>query len=872
VTRVPELRLANDSASLDAIETPASQPQTTIPFRSFSLYPRQLRCLAEIAAAFSNQPFTRVELAGLRGSEYVKGSHDTLVQLVHRRFVSVTAARAPWSYCLTVAGVELAESLRQEHPLWQQPVRPETVMDARSEQLLVALDAILPGGRATVESATVSARKLFSKATYLAVKRRLILSGMLREDGWIEITPRGRSYLDFRGKRDPDDVWTLDGDRNPSQRAGLRVNFLPFPPRVRALAKEHIRQGMASHADQDYRLDQMPYLTEFIRTYLRRHPGADDLASLTIEDLDAFARTSCLGNTGESRAVGTVHTQLSAVRRFLAFVLEKDPTLLPATFQPRWTWGRVISRAGRPVLKSEPAAHLTLVETPEEAELRAQADFERDVWHIDALPGISRKDHWPQKIISFVRVPESYRPATKAYAKYLLVAMGKSAGTLIGNILYIARFLEYWTLRYPERISLAGLSVHDLSDYVTHIRASTSTPARIHDHYYGIWRFAVWLQRIEHPTAPTRPADRLFDPTIAPKPKRHSQAQQKWIPESVLRQLDTKIQHLDSMYVPIVVILRASGWRISDVVSLRYDTCLQQENDKWWLVGDIQKTRILGHRIPITEEVALAIRAQVELVKASLTPAENPHHYLFPTLTAQRRGRPIAASSVREALHEFAEKHQVLGDDRKPFRLKTHAFRHSKAVELINNGMPLDYVRQWLAHLSPEMTVVYAKIRDDVLRDRWEEATAEGVLRLDNEHVPELVCANSLADMNELELERIRGNLDATRTEKGYCFKPQKTQCTWAEIACYTCTHYATTPKFLPEFEQMEQDLLLQIELGRETGRAHWIEKNERKLGLIRPIVASLRTGTTVARLSKAQRETVAGRGVGKAADHEMPE
>ena len=32
--------------------------------------------------------------------------------------------------------------------------------------------------------------------------------------------------------------------------------------------------------------------------------------------------------------------------------------------------------------------------------------------------------------------------------------------------------------------------------------------------------------------------------------------------------------------------------------------------------------------------------------------------------------------------------------------------------------------------------------------------------------------------MNELELERIRGNLDATRTEKGYYLKPQKVPCT----------------------------------------------------------------------------------------------
>src|SRR5712691_7416226 len=98
-----------------------------------------------------------------------------------------------------------------------------------------------------------------------------------------------------------------------------------------------------------------------------------------------------------------------------------------------------------------------------------------------------------------------------------------------------------------------------------------------------------------------RLADRLFDPTIAPKEPHHALAGQKWIPESVIRQLDANIQHLGRAYMPVVSILRASGWRASDVVSLCYDTCVQQEGDKWWLVGDIQKTRILCHGMPTTE-------------------------------------------------------------------------------------------------------------------------------------------------------------------------------------------------------------------------------------------------------------------------------
>jgi hypothetical protein len=59
-----------------------------------------------------------------------------------------------------------------------------------------------------------------------------------------------------------------------------------------------------------------------------------------------------------------------------------------------------------------------------------------------------------------------------------------------------------------------------MSDYVAHIRGPNATPHQVHDHYYGVRRFVVWLQRVEHPLAPTRLADRLFDPNIAARPPR----------------------------------------------------------------------------------------------------------------------------------------------------------------------------------------------------------------------------------------------------------------------------------------------------------------------------------------------------------------
>ncbi|EGD51934.1 hypothetical protein TheetDRAFT_1178, partial [Thermoanaerobacter ethanolicus JW 200] len=49
----------------------------------------------------------------------------------------------------------------------------------------------------------------------------------------------------------------------------------------------------------------------------------------------------------------------------------------------------------------------------------------------------------------------------------------------------------------------------------------------------------------------------------------------------------------------------------------------------WYLCGDILKTQILNHRIPITDEVYAVVQAVVDEVKEKSTDDNNPNHLLF---------------------------------------------------------------------------------------------------------------------------------------------------------------------------------------------------------------------------------------------------
>ena len=321
----------------------------------------------------------------------------------------------------------------------------------------------------------------------------------------------------------------------------------------------------------------------------------------------------------------------------------------------------------------------------------------------------------------------------------------------------------------------------------------------------------------------------------------------------MLQQIDEHIGEFDEAYLPILIVLRASGWRISDVLTLRFDGCLEGEGDKWWLVGDIHKARVLGHHVPITPEVASAIRLQAALVRKAFSEQDNPKHYLFPSPHPCCVGLPVRPNAVTYAFRRFVARCGIVGPDGQAFRLRAHAFRHTKAVELINNGMVMSYVQQWLAHLNPEMTLVYARVSEDTMRKQWEQAMARGAVHVASGG-PQPIDPNDLIAGNELELAYIRSNLDATRVETGYCFKPLKMDCPFVEIACFACHNHVTTTDFLPQFQRQERDLIEQTDLGTSARRPPWVEKNQKKLRAIQSIIGALEQ-QRVHGLPKAQRE-----------------
>ncbi|HEY7419324.1 MAG TPA: tyrosine-type recombinase/integrase [Ktedonobacteraceae bacterium] len=501
-----------------------------------------------------------------------------------------------------------------------------------------------------------------------------------------------------------------------------------------------------------------------------------------------------------------------------------------------------------------------------------EAEFAKDRWDAHNIPGLRYAAHSSHYHILFTVVPASWRPFIKEYAKYLIAA-DRTVETIDIRVRQLGHFLQFFLQRYPGVTGLRELSTQDIDDFTAWIRADVqlrklkNSNTHVNSHIQALAGWLSYLERTDHLIKPLLPLPRLIWPHHYP-PLDHKSASNniKYIPRSVLGQLDQFLHQLTAVYIPVMLLLRASGWRISDVLALKWMNCLEQDNEKYCLVGDIQKTRVLGHRIPISQEVAAVIQAQIVWVKQHYSAQENPHGWLFPASKTLLQGRsprflagdPLSANGIRDRLNHLAKTCQIQDEQGRLFHFRLHAFRHTKAVELINNGMSLVLVQQWMAHASPEMTLIYAKILDETMRTAWEKTVQQGIVQF-HDGKPEFVSEKKLLPMagaNAFDPERVREHRQNVKMALGSCLKTAKIVCKFVELPCFHCPAYVLTPDDLPSLEAYAQQILERIEIGKQAGNAHWIEVNQKNLDeRVRPAIALLKQGQVVAKTDKCERE-----------------
>jgi len=222
---------------------------------------------------------------------------------------------------------------------------------------------------------------------------------------------------------------------------------------------------------------------------------------------------------------------------------------------------------------------------------------------------------------------------------------------------------------------------------------------------------------------------------------------------------------------------------------------------------------------------------------------------------AGRRPRPYATYNA--SLAKLDALHGLTDAAGNPLRFsQTHRLRHTRATELLNDGVPIHVVQRYLGHKSPEMTLRYAATL---------AATAEAEF-LKHKKIGAHGVAIAISPTDILDMTQLSQRTDRV-LPNGVCLLPPLKTCDKGN-ACLSCGHFATDATHADELRDQHTKTTALIAIRRQqyrtrTGRELtddnvWIRERLRELNSLDAILERLAAEET------SHHEAIAGAGTAR--------
>lgn len=498
----------------------------------------------------------------------------------------------------------------------------------------------------------------------------------------------------------------------------------------------------------------------------------------------------------------------------------------------------------------------------------AREEWEKDRWDVRILHskyGISFNKSKSQYYLDFTKIERlNMRQQLKTYiGKRLLSKNNFSWSTARNYLNLLSSFLTFIFSQEPTWSDLKGLKRLHMEQYIkwlheyanSSLKQKNSHPEEyINKSLKIIGKFLEDIQRYEYNIAPETHVRLLLFPEDKPKRKKKSIDQIDYIPDFVLEQLFTYINDLHRDVIPVVWVAFKTGLRISDVLGLTIN-CLERLNGKYSIVTDIEKTYVKGHRIPIDDELASILGVLIQQSRSNSNQDNNPEGFIFVRYQGSRKGKPFSSAWVQMKLNVLAKKKNIVDEKGNLFHFKTHQFRHTYAVKLLNGGADILTVQELLAHTSPEMTLRYAKLLDDTKRKAFESVINQGVFSFDlNGEVQEIKAGEDIPQ-DILQALWQDHKLNAMDNPYGTCHARLKGDCPHMEAPpCLTCNSGSPCKDLAIGFSELDVEkyemhvktTARAMEVAKQHGRDDMAEKHERNLQRYQGILDNIREGNII--------------------------
>jgi len=244
-----------------------------------------------------------------------------------------------------------------------------------------------------------------------------------------------------------------------------------------------------------------------------------------------------------------------------------------------------------------------------------------------------------------------------------------------------------------------------------------------------IGRFCDWLGEERRCTASTSNARiaaiRSFAKFVQAEAPEHIETCRRLLELSSVKTPKTvEVEFLNVRAVQLVVAAAADDLRDLAIVSVLYDSGARVSEVCGMAVGDLTFSR--PHTAKVTgkgrKARVIPLSSQVGEILSRYITTVRPHSAPTDQLFVNRSRNPLGRAGVAYVLQKSVTAAHNAHPEEVPLRVHPHVMRHSKAMHLLEAGVNLVYIRDFLGHESVTTTEIYARASTEAKRRAIESA------------------------------------------------------------------------------------------------------------------------------------------------------
>jgi integrase/recombinase XerD len=301
---------------------------------------------------------------------------------------------------------------------------------------------------------------------------------------------------------------------------------------------------------------------------------------------------------------------------------------------------------------------------------------------------------------------------TNFLSRYLPGIAGLSQNTIMSYRDTFSLFLDFCSKNKkikPEKVSLEHLSRKLVEEYLEWLEKTRKCIASTRNVRLAAFHsFCRYLQ-MEFPDF-MHPAQLILSIPM----KKNKKISVEYITLEAMKFLlekpdnSTKTGRRDMV---LLSLLYDSGARVQELADIKVRDIRTTYPAIVKLTGKGNKTRI----VPLMKPMAELLKSYLE---ENLLLA--PHTFDYP-LFSNRSKRKLTRAGIEYIVKKYAANAIKETPELFPEKLSPHCFRHSKAIHLLQSGVNLIYIRDFLGHVDIQTTEIYARVDGEMKRKALEK-------------------------------------------------------------------------------------------------------------------------------------------------------